>query len=67
MRLRPALSAAGEALVSADDQDSGQEDPDEQVLFRQKQGDKDADADPEQDKSDGSSHNGRPPFPKITY
>ena len=49
-------SAAGKTLVAADNKDGGQEDPKEQIVFRQKQCDKYPDTDPEQDKPNGFFH-----------
>ncbi len=59
------LSAAEITLIAAYNKDSGQKDSYEQIFFRQKQGEKNSDADPEQDKSYGSLHKGR--FPPFLY
>lgn len=53
-------SAACEALISADNEDSGEKDPKEQIFCRQEQSDKNSHADPEYNKTDGLFHMGRP-------
>ena len=49
-------SAAEKALISAEDQDGGQEDPEKKIVLRQKQSDKDPDPGPEQDKTQSFFH-----------
>jgi hypothetical protein len=49
-------SADEKALISAEDQDGGQEDPEKKIVLRQKQSDKDPDPGPEQDKTQSFFH-----------
>lgn len=58
-------SAAGEALVSADNENGREKDSKEQIFFRQEQGDKNSYADPEYNKADRLFHMSRPPFAEL--
>ena len=49
-------SAARKALITAQNENGGEEDPKEQAVFRQKQRDKDPCAGPEQDDADCFFH-----------
>jgi len=62
---RKKLSAAEITLIAAYNKYSGQKDAYKQIFFRQKQGEKNADADPEQDKPYRSLHKER--FPPFLY
>lgn len=62
-----AESAAEIALVAAQDQDGRQKDAEEQVIFRQKKGDEDPDANPEQDKTQSFFHISHRPKDRRIY
>lgn len=49
-------SAAGKALVAAQNQDSGEENLEKDIVLRQKQSDENSYADPEHNKTDGFFH-----------
>lgn len=53
------------ALISAEYQDGREEDPDEQVIFRNEQSDEDSYAGPEHNETNGFSHDNRPYYLRI--
>ncbi len=53
----PGCSAAEITKISADQKDSGEQNPDKEVFFRKKQCEKNTESDPEQDKPYRFFHN----------
>lgn len=58
----PQMLTVGKALIAAENKDGRQENTEEQVFFRQEQSNKNSDADPEHDKTDGFLHSRPPSF-----